>query len=153
MTLNPDALREVLLCIENEIQYTGRGYEHNRYLNQGEIASLVDCKDITEDEIKTAVEILLTTNYLDLVEPPKFYPTGDLAYLKIKGLTMDGYNFLNTIRKKPIWEAVKKGACLSGVTSIKALSCAAAKLGEALLSDPEALNNFIQGFDNIKSIF
>lgn len=37
MRLNPDALREVLLFIEENIQYTGEGYEHTEYLNQHEI--------------------------------------------------------------------------------------------------------------------
>lgn len=149
MRLNNDAMRAVMLFIEEKLN---ENY-CNHYITQDDIISEInDCKLYNKNDIAYAINVLLSTDFLDLVERPKYGVTGELLLVKIRGLTFSGCNFLDNIRKPEIWEAVKKKSKTVGETSIHALAMVASKLSESLLTDPNALHNFLEGVDNIKNL-
>lgn len=71
----------------------------------------------------------------------------------IIGLTWSGHIFLDNIRNDTIWNAVKEKSKKIGKVSITALASAAGGLANAMMTDPNALNNFLQGIDNIGKMF
>jgi len=149
MKFNPDATREVLLYIEKTLNYDNE----KPYIEQWDIISNIkECKLYSKNDIQYSIEVLLTTNFLNLVQKPLYSPDGELIIVKIKGLTFEGCNFLDNIRKPEIWSVVKKKAKSLGVYSINTLGFAGAELGKALLTNPTALQNFMEGLENIKSI-
>lgn len=149
MRLNNDAVRAVMLFIEEKLNENYCNY----YITQDDIISEInDCELYNKNDIAYAINILLSTDFLDLVERPKYGVAGELLLVKIRGLTFNGCNFLDNIRKPEIWEAVKKKSKTVGETSIHALSIVAANLSEKLLTDPNALHNFLEGVDNIKNL-
>jgi len=149
MKFNPDATREVLLYIEKTLNYDNE----KPYIEQWDIISNIkECKLYNKNDIEYSIEVLLTTNFLNLVQAPLYSPDGELILVKIKGLTFEGCNFLDNIRKPEIWETVKKKAKIFGGLSIKSLSIAGAELSKSLLTDPNSLQNFLSGIDNIKNL-
>jgi len=149
MRLKPDIVRDVLLYIEETLDYD----RNKPYLEQWDIMKALERnKSYHQDEVKYTIEVLLTTNFLNLVNPPVYDSDGGLIIVRIKGLTFDGCNFLDNIRKPEVWNVVKKKAKSLGVFSITSLSYAGATLCNALLADPNALQNFMQGIDNTKRL-
>ena len=149
MRLNNDAVRAVMLFIEEKLNENYCNY----YITQDDIISEInDCKLYNKNDIAYAINILLSTDFLDLVERPKYGVAGELLLVKIRGLTFNGCNFLDDIRKPEIWEAVKKKSKIVGEASIRALSIAGADLSRSLLTDSNALHNFLEGVDNIKDL-
>lgn len=149
MKLNNDAVRAVMLFIEEKLNES----YCNHYITQDDIISEIrNCNLYNKNDIAYAINILLTTDFLDLVEHPKYGVTGELLLVKIRGLTFNGCNFLDDIRKPEIWEVVKKKSKIVGEASIRALSIAGADLSKNLLTDPNALHNFLESVENIKNL-
>lgn len=147
MQLNFDAVREILLFIEKEVDYS----QNKNIIRQSDIYNGIQENDsFSKDDIWYGIEVLLTTPYLNLCEPPTYHPFGELKSVFIRGLTFEGHNFLDTIRKPTIWDVVKEKAKMYGGLSFATLSKAGASLGNALMQDSNAIDNFINGADNIK---
>lgn len=145
MKLNNDAVRSVMLFIEDNLK--------ENYILHTEIISGIDeSKLYTKNDLLYAIDVLLTTDFLNIVERPIFDVSGNLLMVKIKGLTFSGCNFLDNIRKPEIWGTVKKKSKIIGEGSIRALSIAGAKLSESLLTDPGALHNFLEGIEKIENL-
>lgn len=150
MRLNHDAVREVLLFIEENVNYDGE----DAYITNGDIISKISPNEhYTKKDIRYALEVLLTTDFLNIVDHSLVVNNGELIYVKIKGLTFAGCNFLDTIRKPEIWEIVKKKALQTGNASISVLSMTGAWLAEKMMMDPDAISNFLQGIENLKNMF
>lgn len=149
MEFNPDAVRETLLYIENSLNYDN----DEPYITHFDIINNIkECKLYDKNDIRYSIEVLLTTNFLNLVQNPVYSVDGELIMVRIKGLTYSGCNFLDDIRKPEIWSIVKKKAKSLGVYSINAIGFAGAELSKALLTDSNALKNFMKGLENIKNI-
>lgn len=149
MRLNNDAVRAVLLHIEETLN---GNFDSNFITNWEILSGIEECKLYEKDDISYAIEVLLTTDFLNLVRKPIYDPDGYLLKVEIKGLTFNGCNFLDNIRKPEIWDTVKKKAKSFGGSSIIALSTAGSELAKSLLTDPNALQNFLSGIDNIKNL-
>lgn len=72
---------------------------------------------------------------------------------RIIGLTWRGHELLDNIRDKTVWNAVKKKAGKFGGFSLSVLANSAKTISIALMSDPNAINNFLNGIDNINKMF
>ena len=120
MKLNNDAVRAVLIYIENNIKYKPGGtFEHDKYLTQYDIVNGVKSfPEFTKDDVRYAIEQLLHTNYLDLIGNPVYDVDGNLMLVKIKGLTFEGSNFISDMRNDNIWNKVKSRAEKLGLNSI-----------------------------------
>lgn len=72
---------------------------------------------------------------------------------RIIGLTWSGHELLDNVRNDTVWNAVKQKAKKFGGFSLSALANSAKAISIALMSDPNAINNFLSGIDNISKIF
>lgn len=149
MELNFDAIRAVLQFIKDNTIYENGRRISKQYFTQGDIIrGIPETSKYSSNDIGYSIELLLETDLIQLSEPVKYGPTGELFLLKIRKLTIEGYSFLDQTKNPTIWEAVKgraKATCkytLSGICGI------AATLGTQMMADPNALNNFIEGTKN-----
>lgn len=78
---------------------------------------------------------------------------GNINMARIIGLTWTGHELLDNIRDNTVWNAVKKKAVKYGGLSISALSNGAKILGSVLMTDPNAIQNFLDGVNNIGNMF
>lgn len=148
MELNIDAIRAVLQYIKNNTIYSGSSRTGKQYFTQREIIRGIEpTKQYTSDDIAYSIELLIDTDLIQLVEPIKFGSAGELLMVKIRRLTIEGYSFIEQTSKPEVWEAIKTKCKSAGYFSLKAIT-AAASLGTAMLTDPNAIQNFIQGTQN-----
>lgn len=152
MKLNINAIREVLKYIEDNIQYnddntrTGKQY----FMKSDIINGIKPTKQYTSNDIAYAIELLILEGekYIDFVDPVKRDVSGKLAMVKIRGLTIAGHEFVEQTRNKTIWNAVSKYAKEASFFSLKTLGAFTAQLSAAMMTDPNALNNLIEGIKN-----
>lgn len=64
-----------------------------------------------------------------------------LAY--VDDITWDGYNFLNNIREKSIWEATKAGAKKVGAMSISAINMISFEIVKAVVTNQEVISKIV----------
>lgn len=149
MELNIDAIRAVLQFVkDNTIYEAGRRVE-KQYFTQGDIVrGISETSKYSSNDIGYSIELLLETNLIQLSEPVKYGPTGELYLVKIRKLTIEGYSFLEQTKNPTIWEAVKNRAKATGNFSLRTICSIAATLGTQMMADPNALNNFIEGTKN-----
>lgn len=72
---------------------------------------------------------------------------------RIIGLTWKGHELLDSIRDNTVWNAVKKKAVKYSGLSISALSNGTKIPGSALMNNPNAIQNFLDGVNNIGNMF
>lgn len=152
MKLKADAVREVLLYIEDNIQYK-EGFMHTEPLTHKEILIGIKrkSKKYTEEEIKCAIEALLTSPLLDYAEKPKYVPsTGDLISVKIRGLTFEGHNFVANIKSSDVWNTVKKIAGKAEDLSIKTLCSVSETVAKTWLEDPSKIIKVLQSAEALR---
>ena len=110
MVLNPDCVRDVLLCVE----HCSFGERMNLEKLQERLPNYTE-----EDLWYTCIKLeeggyldLMTAQYLRM-PPPSIKQINDLTY--------SGHEFLNTIREQGTWDKVKGVAKKAGVFSLKTL--------------------------------
>lgn len=148
--LNADYIRDILLFIEDNLDYDSNG-NHNE-LRYTKLLSNNTFKNHDSQQLHHALELLIKENYIECSKPPHFN-NGDLVSAYIIGLTWTGHELLDNIRDNTVWNAVKKKAAKFGGLSISALFSGAKFLGCKLMEDPNAIQNFLQGVDNISKMF
>lgn len=149
MELNIDAIRAVLQFIKDNTVYEEGRRVGKQYFTQGDIIrSIPETSKYSSNDIGYSIELLLETDLIQLSEPVKYGPTGELYLVKIRKLTMEGYSFLEQTKNPTIWEAVKGRAKATCNFSLKTICGIAATLGTQMMADPNALNNFIEGTKN-----
>ena len=110
MVLNPDCVRDVLLCVE----HCSFGERRNLEKLQERLPNYTE-----EDLWYTCIKLeeggyldLMTAQYLRMPLP---------SIQQINDLTYSGHEFLNTIREQGTWDKVKGVAKKAGVFSLKTL--------------------------------
>lgn len=153
MTLNYDYVRDILLFIEKNLNY-----EHfdklpmnHKKIMHGKLLSDVAFDGYNKQELLYALELLIKEGYINCINT--HFVNGNLLNASIVGLTWSGHNLLDNIRNDTVWNAVKQKATKVGGVSLSVLANSAGTLASALLSDPNAVQNFMQGIQNIKDIF
>lgn len=149
MKLNHDYIRDILLYIENNLDYENPS--NPRYHDEllfGKLLSDDSFDKYNKEELTYTLELLLKENFIECTKPPRFAKGGILS-ADIVGLTWSGHELLDNIRNNTIWNAVKERANKVGKVSIAVLANTANTLASAIMANPEALNNFLQGVDNI----
>lgn len=155
MKLNHDYVRDILLFIENYLDYkdTDSANPHvHREITNGQLILDEQFSNYNKSELSYALEKLIQAGFISYVGDLTLIG-GNLRFVRINGLTWIGHSFLDDIRNDTIWNAVKEKSKNVGKVSITALAGAAGGLANAMMADPNALNNFLQGINNIKSIF
>lgn len=150
MELNIDAIRAVLQYIKDNTQYENNNRVEKKYFIRADIVKGVPQSDkYTSNDIAYSIELLLDTDLIKLLAHPVYLPSGQLQMVKISRLTIEGHSFLEKTKNPTVWEAIKGRAKATGEFSLKAICKISAELGIAMLKDPNALNNFIEGTKNI----
>ena len=144
--LNPDAVKDILLCVENRTDKTY--YNHGVLLK--DVYSKTKC---SKDDIEYALKQILKTSLLDLIEPPSFLPDGRLKMAKISGLSWEGHDFLNSIKDDTKWGTIKKNAVQMGKRSLKGLMSVAKGVAIATVSNPAAMDSIMNTAKAMDKIF
>lgn len=123
MVLDPDCVRDVLLCVES----CGFGER----LNLTRLHERLP--DYTEEDLWYTCIKLEEGGYLDLITVQ--YLRMPMPSIKqINDLTYSGHEFLNTIREGNNWDKVKDVAKKAGVFSLKTLGEIAQEVAKAAVN-------------------
>lgn len=155
MKLNQDAVREILLYIEQKANYIDENSDlpsQHIEFPQGKLVTDEYFQKFKTSEVSYTSELLIKEGYISTIGCVKYDSNGNLMLARINGLTWKGHELLDNIRKPEIWDAVKKKAKIFGGLSISALSVAGTNVANAMMSDPNAINNFLKSIENIKEI-
>lgn len=95
---------------------------------------------------------MIEEEFIECAEPPRFIRK-NLVTANITGLSYNGHNLLNNIRNDTVWNAVKQKAKKIGGISLSTLASSAGIVTTSLMSDPNAIQNLLQGVENIKGMF
>lgn len=149
MKLNPDAVREVLLFLEEYLVYENSGLPNKHK----EISLLVIPKkhelldkNITPDDLAYATEQLIKAGFISTIGNPTYDASKNMIFARINDLTWSGHEFLNDIRGKTVWESVKTQANKFGGVSLSALKVSATTLATALMTNPDVINTIASNF-------
>lgn len=151
MKLNYDYVREILLFIEENLHYEkfdNLPINHSGIM-YGKLLSNQVFENHDKQELLYALELLISEKYINCTNV--VFRDGNLRNATIIGLTLKGHDLLDNIRNDTVWNAVKQKAKKAGGVSLSVLAKGAGTLANALLSDPNAVQNFVQGIENIFS--
>lgn len=141
MTLNYDCIRDVLLYLENTLEYIdNQGAMVHKRLT---INMVVEALPLySKEDVQYTIEKLFEAEYIRL-----FNVSYDKNKYIVRGyiddITWEGFNFLNNIREKTIWEATKNGAKKIGAMSVSAISIISIEIIKAIATNQEVINNII----------
>ena len=147
MRLNADYVRDILLYIENNLGYDEYSNTHKE-IHHGKLLRDDYFENYDKQELTYALELLIKSGFIELAATPNIHE-GNINSARIIGLTWNGHELLDNIRDNTVWNAVKKKATKYGGLSISALFSGAKALGSALLTDQNAMQNFLDGVNNI----
>lgn len=146
MKLNYDCIRDVLLYIEENC---GCPQDRNEFMRYTKILNAKELEKYTHDEKKYVLMQLISNNYIICDSKRLNIKDGILSSADISCLSWEGHTLLSSIRNDTVFNAVKNKAKKIGGASITAISSASKALITAMLVDPNALQNFINGTSNI----
>ena len=148
MTLNYDCIRDVLLYLEDMLGYTDNqvAMTHKRLT----ISSVVnELTSYTKEDVQYTIEKLFEAKFIRIInisiDNQRYIVNG-----YIDDITWDGFNFLNNIREKSIWEATKQGAKKVGAMSISAISMISFEIVKAIVTNQEVINKIVAHIPWIK---
>lgn len=148
MKLNYDCIRKILLYIE-----ANSGYEPNttiyKIIQPKEISKALCDDKLTDEEITYAIQLLFEEGYFNVDKKPVYGQNNTLFDLDITSLSWRGNELLNSIRNNTAWNAVIERSKKVGAGTIGQIANMAFSLGNAMLTDPNALQNFFDGTKNI----
>lgn len=141
MTLNYDCIRDILLYLEDTLEYTDNqiAMPHKR-LTIGNIVN--ELSSYTKEDVQYTIEKLFEARYIrivDIIHDKNGYITSGY----VDDITWDGFNFLNNIREKSIWEATKDGAKKVGAMSVSAISMISFEIVKAVVTNQEVINKIV----------
>lgn len=149
MRLNHDYVRDILLFIESELEYENNQHKELMF---GKLLTHDNFTKYDKDELTYALELLIQEEYINCAKVPYFYK-GNLMSADIIGLTWKGHELLDNVRNDTVWNAVKQKSMKFGKFSLTTLAMCAKELTFKLMDDPNAIQNFNQGIENIGKMF
>lgn len=149
MRLNHDYVRDILLFIESELRYENNQHKCFRF---SKILKHDNFIKYNKDELRYALELLIQENYINCAKLP-YFVNGDLISADIIGLTWQGHELLDNVRNDTVWNAVKQKSMKFGKFSLTTLAMCAKDLTFKLMDNPNAIQDFLQGIENIGKMF
>lgn len=149
MRLNHDYVRDILLFIESELEYENNQHKELMF---GKLLAHDNFTKCDKDELLYALELLIQEEYINCARAP-YFVRGNLMSADIIGLTWKGHELLDNVRNDTVWNAVKQKSMKFGKFSLTTLAMCAKELTFKLMDDPNAIQNFNQGIENIGKIF
>lgn len=158
MKLSPDGVRDILIFLEENIVYETNietNTKEKTIFRRKQIADAVynNKKSYTYDELMYAIEKMIEEDYLIPASKPVKDSKGNYIFLEINDISIKGHELLGNIHNDTVWKAIKKKAKSMGEFSLKTLSTTAFTVGTTLMADPNAIDNFLNGVDNILKMF
>lgn len=141
MTLNYDCIRDVLLYLEDTLEYTDDqiAMTHKR-LTINDVATALS--SYFKEDVQYTIEKLFEAGYIHIVDI-KPDSQGYIVNGYIDDITWEGFNFLKYIREKSIWEATKEGATKVGAMSVSAISMISFEIVKAVVTNQKVINKII----------
>jgi Hypothetical protein (DUF2513) len=102
MKRDMDLIRDILLALEADQKLNGR------LLNRGRAGEFLEKEGVSEDEIAYGLRLLMDRSFV-IGSYDKASDTFD-----VERLSMDGHDFLDSIRDPDVWNKTKKGALAAG---------------------------------------
>ena len=107
MRLDPDCIRDILLCIESKTDAEKDSLELDELINS--------LTSYDENKLIYHLKQLSTSNFLDIC-----FSGDEIEY--ISDLSFEGHQFLSNIRSNPNWNKIKNIAKTVGSFSINSLN-------------------------------
>ena len=110
MRLNHDYVRNILLFIEEELDYqnTKTPTYHNE-ISDSDLITNAKFSKCEKQELVYALELLLKEHFIECADKP-YFVDGNLMTARIIGLTWSGHKLLDNVRNDTVWSAVKQKA-------------------------------------------
>lgn len=147
MKLNAEAVRDVLLYLEQNLEYNDTEYEAQKIIKpismQAIVEALGSSEHYTDNEIRYAVKKLWENQMINAKAPTGTH--GEFLNFQVFDITWSGHEFLNNVRPQTIWEATKEKAGKLGGMSIKMLSFLSSTIIQAVASNPELVQSIVNG--------
>lgn len=156
MRFNPDYVRDILIFAEEYLDYTDKQSSvpnKHRTIRSCDIVSNQKFENYNKEELSRAVELLIQEEYFTFSVEPRYNVDNDLISATINGISWSGYELLDNIRNPKVWEAVKMKASKMGGIPLKVLAETAKILTTSLMTNPNAISDFLEGIKNIPNLF
>ncbi|KXB48666.1 hypothetical protein HMPREF3188_00052 [Tissierellia bacterium KA00581] len=110
MKLNHDCIRDILLYLENNLKLDER-LSHKQLLN--------DLKNYSQEDIEYSLLKLDEADFLNI----HIVSADNITFYAcvIYDITLQGHNFLDSIRPQPVWDKVKAKLNSAGVFSLNSV--------------------------------
>ncbi len=155
MKLNHDYVRDILLYIEENLDYEDKDSEtpyRHKIITDSELMTDDIFKKHNKQELSNALELMIKKDYIEVTDDSNI-SNGVMYIAKIIGLTWKGHELLDNVRDNTVWNAVKKKAFKFGGVSLSALFNCSKTLVNRLMEDPDAVQKFLQGVDGLCQYF
>lgn len=144
MRLNPDVVRDVLLYLEQNLKMKVEDGKivTNEFTMETLADKLTPSERYTKEEAIYAIEQLY---YADLIDATvQTGKGGQIIYCEVKDIKWAGHEFLNNVRSDTVWNATKEKATKLGGMSIRALASLSSMVIQAIISNPQLINNILE---------
>lgn len=145
MKLNAEAVRDVLLYLEQNLEYNDTEYEAQKIIEPISVQTLVKVltpsKHYTDNEVRYAVKKLWENQMIHAKVSTGTH--GNFLNFQVLDITWSGHEFLNNVRPQTIWEITKDKASKLGGMSIKMLSFLSSTIIQAVASNHELIQSIV----------
>ena len=149
MELKEEAVRAVLMSVKNCSKENNNG-KITPFNYASAIEKIEESKDYSKAELHYAFELLFKENiYFNIVGNPSYDHNGNLNYVRLRGLTISGHELCKNLENPTVFQTVKEKAKKAGGFGIKTIASTCAAVATALMSDPNSINNLVEGVKNI----
>lgn len=142
MKLNYDCVRDVLLYIEENIEYinTDNNLAH-KSLNFGQV--IKGLPKYEKNDVIYSIEKLFEARFIVLTSLYR-NNSGEITKAQIADITWNGHDFLNNIREEVVWDATKIAANKVKAVSVFTLKTISAQIIKMLITNSGVINSAVE---------
>lgn len=152
MKLDFDCIRDILLYVEENSGYRDSDSDIPQIHKEIPHATIIESplfSKYNREDVAHTLELMIKEDLFELAAKPIYDSVNNLSYARITGLNWDGHALLDNIRNDEAWNAVKEKAKRTGKVSIRIMASIAGNIAKAMLTDPNAVQNFMSGAQNL----
>lgn len=142
MKLNYDCVRDVLLYIEENIEYINADNDlAHKSLNFGQV--IKGLPEYEKNDVIYSIEKLFEARFIALTSLYR-NNSGEITKAQIADITWDGHDFLNNIREEVVWKATKTAANKVKAVSVFTLKTISAQIIKMLITNSGVINSAVE---------
>lgn len=154
MKLNPDCVREILLFLEETLDYVDADseypHEHRKIPFNG-FSGGERFRKFTSQEIAYATEVLYKEGYIECVNVTMSADNSDILFANISSITWKGHELIESIQNEKVWMLIKKKIKETvGTASINVIASSAKWFMNGMMTDSNFLETFKATIENAK---